>query len=571
MSDLQTVESSVSIVDIVSRYRTVIPAGKNFKSLCPFHDDHTPSLIINPVQNFAWCFACQNGGNVFSFIQKIEGISFKESVKLVGEIGGIDTSFLDNYNNESKDKKDYKERLKDLLDVTQSYFVKNFYNNSIVQDYFYKERRLSKLVANDFGVGYAENSFDNLKNFLLKKGFSVKEMLDSGVIKQNGENFIDKYRNRLMFPIKNNLGKVCGFAGRTIGEDDPKYLNSPNTILYDKSNILFGIFESKESIRKNDMVILVEGNIDVIACHNYGIKNVVAISGVAISDDQILMLKRFCTKISLALDTDEAGIKAAERILPLLLQKGFSVFWVNISDAKDPDEALKNNANKFIENIKNRELAFLLLLKKYIEKFNIDNIDSKKKIMRKIFPILESFASKIEQSEMLNESSILLKIDKVLLEDEFFKFLSSKSAYKKKEKIVENSKNSISKKMYFWGVLLSFFSECSFVFEKIQPEYFLEEEEKDLYSFLKYAYNKNCVVDMKGKLSSFSEKFRDDIQKSILFAQNTLGNYSTSQRNNEIIHITGNMGKYLINEMKKKISTKPEYLSCLHSALKSFH
>jgi DNA primase len=182
MGDLQTVESSVSIVDIVSRYRTVVPAGKNFKSLCPFHDDHSPSLIINPLQNFAWCFACQNGGNVFSFIQKIEGLSFKESVKFIGSIGGVNTSFLDVHNDaESKEKKNYKEILKSLLNITQDYFVDSFNKNKSIQDYFYKKRSLSKSISYSFGIGYAKNSFDSLKNYLLEKGFLQKKCLMQGL------------------------------------------------------------------------------------------------------------------------------------------------------------------------------------------------------------------------------------------------------------------------------------------------------------------------------------------------------------------------------------------------------
>ncbi len=564
MNEIEQLQASVSIADVISRYRPLVKAGKNFKALCPFHDDHSPSLVVNIEQNFAWCFACQNGGNSFVIVQKIEGCSFPEAVKIVGDIGGVDTSFLSKVNpKKQKEQKEHSERIRDVLKETQSFFIHQFTQNKEAQTYIKQERKMSEEIISLFEIGYAPKSFTQLRDYLLEKGFSRKEMLEAGVVSQkDGQtDVIDKFRSRITFPIKDALGKICGFGARILGQGEPKYLNSPDTILYDKSKNLFGFFEAKESMRKNNIVILVEGNLDVMACHQYGIENVVAISGVGFSEQQAKLIKRFSTQAMLALDSDDAGVKATERILPTLLSANLSVFLLQISQGKDPDEALQIDKNLFLNDIKNAKNAITSLLEQWIEITPPNSPENKRIILQKLFPLLTSIPRKMEKLDALQKSADILQMDRILFQDEFTQFQNKSfknSRYSKQnKKIHQKKKNELSQKTYFWGVILKFFPECKKVFETIEPCFFSIEHEKELYSFLLHAYNEGVQVSMREKLSTLPDEFREEVMKSMLFVDQSLGALTPKQREPYINNLINLMGKDFIKNMKKQILENP--------------
>ena len=566
MNEIEQLQSSVSIADVISKYRPLVKAGKNFKALCPFHDDHSPSLLVNIEQNFAWCFACQNGGNSFVVVQKIEGCSFPEAVKIVGEIGGVDTSFLSKVDpKKHKEQKEHSERIRDVVIETQFFFRDQFDKNVAAQEYIKDVRKMSENIISKFEIGYAPKSFTQLRDYLLSKGFSRKEMVEAGVVsqKEGGTDVIDKFRSRITFPIKNPLGKICGFGARILGDGDPKYLNSPETILYDKSKNLFGFFEAKESMRKKNMVILVEGNLDVMTCHQYGIENVVAISGVGFSIEQAKLIKRFSTQSLLALDSDDAGISATQRIVPTLLSENLSVLLLEISEGKDPDEALQLNKDLFISDIANAKNAVESLLLKWVRFTPPTTPENKRKILQKLFPLLASIPRKMEQLDSLHISANILQMDEVLLQDEFSQYQQKsfqKQSYKNKQKNTLNAtkKNSeLSKKTYFWGVILKFFPECAKVFELIEPCFFSIPHEKELYSFLLHAYNEGAKVSMREKFLTLPEQFKEEVMKSMLFVDQSLGTLSAKQRKPYIENLIKLIGNDFIKTMKKEIMENP--------------
>ncbi len=571
---IEELEASVSIVDVVSRYRTLVKSGKNYKALCPFHDDKSPSLVVNTVQNFTWCFACQNGGNIFSFVQKIEGCSFPDAIKIVAEIGGMDPSlylFTPETTPEEKkqqsQQKEYKERLREVLIETQKFFLENFHGNAQAQDYVFNTRKFSTDIVKKFGIGYAKNSYTALREYLLQKKFSRKEMLDAGVVSGNiptenasseeQKDVIDKYRKRIMFPILDSLGKICGFGGRILGEGQPKYLNSPESELYDKSKNLYGFYEAKHAIRKYDSAIFVEGNLDVMACHQYGIENVVAISGVGFSTVQAQLIKRFTTNAILALDNDEAGIKATERMLPVLYAQNISVKTLKIDEkfGKDPDEILQNNTDIFTSAIQNAKPALQILLEQLQKNYTDNNeplsTDKKRKILNTVFPIVASHTFSLEKKSDIKLISQILHLDEVLVQDEFNTFIGKKNTSVMRGRQVQTKKDlsgiqELPRKSYFWGVLLKFFSEMTFVFSVIDASFFSSTEEKDLYSTLNIAYNKSCKISMKEVLSQFSQQFQDDLMRSMLYADQYLGNLSPLQRKDEIQNLVKTIRKELI-------------------------
>ena len=583
---IEELEASVSIVDVVSRYRTLVKSGKNYKALCPFHDDKSPSLVVNTAQNFSWCFACQNGGNVLSFVQKIEGCSFPDAIKIVAEIGGqdasqylFDTEKTPSERQQLSEKKEYKERLRDVLTETQLFFTQNFAKDSSkeAQEYVYSIRKFSDAIVKKFGIGFAPQSYTALREHLLKKKFSRKEMLDAGVVSgelENPENkdVIDKYRNRITFPILDSLGKICGFGGRILGDGQPKYLNSPESELYDKSKNLYGFYEAKNAIRKQDEVLFVEGNLDVMACHQYGIENVVAISGVGFSEFQAKLVKRFTTNALLALDNDEAGIKATERMLPVLFSQNISAKILNISEefGKDPDEILQHNKEHFISAMKNAKPAIDVLAKQLKLSLTANNteftVDKKRKILDIVFPIINAHIFPLEKKSDLKIIANILHIDEITITDEFNAFVGKKQTSVMRGRQVKQKKDlsgiqELPRKSFFWGVFLKFFSEMTYVFSVIDASYFSSEEEKELYSTLNIAYNENCKISMREVLAKFSSEFQDDLMRSMLYAEQHLGKLSALQRKDEIKNLVQTVGQDLVIEQfnfyKNLLETDP--------------
>jgi len=595
MDIVQDLKSQVSITDIVARYRPLHKAGKKFKALCPFHDDHSPSMIVNPSQNFAWCFACQNGGDIFAFVQKMEGIDFPESVQLIGEIAGIDTQkFLGNITPEKaeenkikkKQKKEYSERLREVLEATNEFFLENFEKNPEAQKYVFEERKFLKSTQQHFCIGYAEDDFQKLEKYLLSRKFSRKEMLDAGVVKQsekNPEKVYDRFRKRVMFPFYDSFGKICGFGGRILGEGDPKYLNSPETQLYDKSKNLFGFAKAKEMIRKKNMAVLVEGNLDVMSCHEQGVTPVVAVSGVGFSLDQARLLKRFCTRVTLALDSDEAGMKASVRILEVLLQENFSVRMMEISgNAKDPDEAIRTDKQKFVEDLVGAKNAISVLISRLIAKNNISTSEGKRAIFASIFPIISKIPENIEKNEALLTLAKGLQTNISLIEEAFNGFIKSQNVYSPPQNTKKSEKNEgeISLLEFFFGILFSYFSESGKIFEMIHPKFFLEISEKNLYSSLLSAYNSKRDFSAQEFYSQQDKSTQERLQKACLFVDDKLCNLPKDQRKTEISRIAISVGTYLLGEQIKKQSAEikmnpsPQVIEALQYfslELKKFH
>ena len=597
MDIVADLKSQVSITDVVARYRPLHKAGKNFKALCPFHDDHSPSMIVNPSQNFAWCFACQNGGDIFAFVQKMEGVDFPESVQIIGEMAGVDTQkFLGNITPEkaeenkikNKEKKEYSERLREVLEETNQFFLANFEKNETAKKYVFEFRKFKISTQKNFCIGYAEDDFQSLEKYLLSRKFSRKEMLDAGVVKQsekNPEKVYDRFRKRVMFPFYDSFGKICGFGGRILGEGDPKYLNSPETQIYDKSKNLFGFAKAKDMIRKKNMAVLVEGNLDVMSCHEQGVTPVVAVSGVGFSVEQARLLKRFCTRVTLALDADDAGMKATERILEVLFQEKFSVRIMEISgESKDPDEAIRNDKQQFVEDLVGARDAISVILDRLVAKNDIAKSEGKRAIFASLFPLIAKIPENIEKNEAIVSVSKALQTNLTLIEEAFAGFMKSQNTYNPPSAHVhaKKSKNDeeISLMEFFFGLLVSYFSEADEIFERIEGEFFLELSEKNLYEQLQSAYNSKRDFLAQDFCAQQERSLQEKLQKSCLFVEDKLSNLPKDQRKTEISRIGMSVGMHLLGEQIKKCSAEikhnpsSEYIKNLQYfslSLKKFH
>lgn len=360
MSDtVQQIKERLSIVDVVSQYVKLERSGATVRARCPFHGERTPSFHVSLDRGTYHCFGCGVGGDIFSFVQAIEGVDFKGALKILAERAGVQLV----YNKD--EKKDERGRLFELLDAATHFFSTHL--TAEAKDYLHK-RGLEDGTIMAFRLGYAGNEWTACSDYLKSKGFTEKEIVDAGVGKASERGgVIDKFRNRIMFPIADTAGRVVGFSGRTFGEhaspDAPKYLNSPETLLFHKSLVLYGMDRAKTSMRTHNVGVLVEGQMDLLMSHQAGWTNTVAVSGTALTNEQAQLIKRMTDNLVIALDADMAGIKAAGRGARAALAAGLTVKVASVPSEKDPaDLILKDGPEAWRETIKNATDVITFLL-----------------------------------------------------------------------------------------------------------------------------------------------------------------------------------------------------------------
>lgn len=357
---VQKVKDKLSIIDVVSQYVKLEKSGTSMRARCPFHNERTPSFFVSPERGTYHCFGCDKGGDIFSFVQEIEGLDFKGALKVLAEKAGVP---LDYARGKPQDK-DERDRLFELLEAATIFYTSRM-NDAALK--YLKERGVSAATAKEFRLGWAGDEWGELAEHLKTKKFSEKEMLDAGVAVKGERSLRDKFRNRIMFPIADSAGRIVGFSGRTFGEkaspEAPKYLNSPETPLFHKSRILYGFDTAKLAMRKHNCAVLVEGQLDLLASHQAGWGNTVAVSGTAFTPEHAQLLRRMTDNLVLALDADEAGIKAAGRAARAALQGGLNVKVARLPEGLDPaDLILKDGKEVWSKAIREAKdiIAFLL-------------------------------------------------------------------------------------------------------------------------------------------------------------------------------------------------------------------
>ncbi|OGG58432.1 DNA primase [Candidatus Kaiserbacteria bacterium RIFCSPHIGHO2_01_FULL_56_24] len=360
MSDtVQQIKDRLNIVDVVSGYVKLDRAGQNMRARCPFHAERTPSFIVSPDRGTYHCFGCGVGGDMFSFIEAIEGVDFKGALKILAERAGVELVYA------KGEKKDDKDRLFEAMEAATIYYQSRL--NDEAKEYLTK-RGLEQATMNAFRIGFAGDQWSDLSDHLRGKKFTEKEILDAGLAKKGEKGGLtDKFRNRIMFPIADTAGRIVAFSGRTFGAnahpDAPKYLNSPETPLFIKSRILYGFDRAKQTIRKHNFALLVEGQMDLILSHQAGWGNTVAVSGTAFTMEHAALLKRMSENLVIALDADEAGFKAAARAARAALQSGLHVKVAQLPDGLDPaDLIVKDAGESWRERIREAKdiITFLL-------------------------------------------------------------------------------------------------------------------------------------------------------------------------------------------------------------------
>ncbi len=438
---LNEVRQANDIVDVISQYIHLKRSGRNYFGLCPFHNEKSPSFSVSPDKQIFHCFGCGVGGNVITFVSKIEGLNFIETVQMLAERANIQLPTLEN--NVDSQKEILKDKVYKVNEFTAEYYHQNLYKTQakIAQEYV-KKRQLSNETLKSFRIGFS-GKFDELYQELKKQGFQEREILESGLVNKNERGqYIDRYRNRLMFPICDARGRVIAFGGRVLDDSKPKYINSPENVVYSKGRHLFGLNVAKKGDTKK--ILIVEGYMDVISLHQRGITNVVASLGTALTEQQGWLLRKSSEQIILSFDSDEAGIKAKLRSIEILQNMGCDLRVLQLEGAKDPDEYILKYGNMRFQNAVEKALSVVEFKVKILKKeLNLENINDKIKFLNEIAKLISKVDNKIEREVYIEKIAKEYDISKeaIYAEVNKLKYKNSKS-----EKILEKSKPIITHK-----------------------------------------------------------------------------------------------------------------------------
>lgn len=438
---IDEVRQTNDIVDIISQYVHLKRSGRNFFGLCPFHNEKSPSFSVSPDKQIFHCFGCGVGGNVFTFLTKIEGINFIEAVQTLAERSNIQLPTLENRGDSLKEE--LKAKVYKVNEFAANYYHENLYKpeSKIAQEYI-KKRKLTNETLKSFQIGFS-GKFNELYNALKKQGFEEREILESGLVNKNDNGkYIDRYRNRLMFPICDVRGRVIAFGGRVLDDSKPKYINSPENVVYSKGRHLFGLNVAKKSDVKK--ILIVEGYMDVISLHQRGVKNVVASLGTAMTQQQGWLLRKSSEQIILSFDSDEAGLSAKMRALDILQNMGCDIRILQMEGAKDPDEYIIKYGSARFQSLIEKALSVVEFKVKILKRnLDLNNTNDKIKFLNEIAKLISKIDNTIEKEVYIERIAKSYNISKEAIYAEVNK-LSYATA--KGQKILEKSKPVISHK-----------------------------------------------------------------------------------------------------------------------------
>ena len=507
--DVQNIKERIDILALVQEYVELKPAGKYHKGLCPFHSEKTPSFTVSPERERWHCFGCSKGGDIFTFLQEIEGMDFVEALKHLAIKAGVTLS-----NTRSSVNASQKNRVKDILLEAARFYHYMLVKMDASKDAreYLDKRGLTEETIALWKIGFVPDQWDLLTKYLVKKGFSVEDLVVAGVtIKRDNANsttskgFYDRFRGRIMFPISNEHGNIVGFTGRVLQETEKsggKYVNTPQTIVYDKSRVVFGLEKAKQAIREKKQAIVVEGQMDVIAAHQYGTNYVVATSGTALTEQQLTLLKRYTDTIAFAFDGDGAGIKAAERGIDLAVSLGLHVNIIVIPNecGSDPDDCIKNNPAQWDKSIEQPVDVMSWYIETAFAGKSLDKPREKQEIANRILPKVALLPFAIEQDHWLQEVSKRLGVDNSILREDM-KRLEASSRLPIQKKEVESEQQETEVELphvqllaQLWAIGVSH-SSCLQEVLQLNKALFIGSPYEGLYESLKVSYTQGQQIN----------------------------------------------------------------------------
>ena len=379
----EEIKARLAVEDVVGQYIELKRTGRTLKGRSPWGVDKTPSFMVSPEKGIWHDFSANKGGDIFTFVMEVEGITFREALEKLAAQAGVS---LEKYGGDDAKMARKKARAKEALELATKFYQWSLSKSKKVQEYAFYKRNLNKNTINEFRIGYAPAGGKILTELLLKRGYSMEEMGDAGLLNRfNG----DMFRGRLTVPFIDTAGNVIGFTARVLDKSEPKYLNTQETILFNKSRYIFGLFQAKEAIRREGFVVIVEGNMDVISSHQAGVKEAVATSGTAMTEQHLKILSRLSADIRLAYDGDAAGIKATERAIKMAGELGIKLTVISdYEGAKDPDELIQKDPELWKKAVMSAKPAMDWLLSKYEEQLNLATADGKQEYAKKAMEMI---------------------------------------------------------------------------------------------------------------------------------------------------------------------------------------
>ncbi len=420
MDQVDEVKSKVDIVEVISSYVPLKKAGRNFSGLCPFHGEKTPSFMVSPDRQVFKCFGCGEGGDAITFLEKVEGWEFREALEELAKKAGVKLkSFRPTEGGKQKEKL---VEINNLASKFYSYILAKHKLGESGREYL-KKRGIREDVYKKFGVGFAPVGWESTFNFLTKRGFGGADIAAAGLViaregrdkslPDGGQGFYDRFRGRLVFPLRDARGATLGFSGRVIseGERGPKYVNSPETAIFNKGSLLFGLDVTRDAVREKNEALLVEGEFDVLSAYQAGVLNVVASKGTALTEKQVGILSRLCESIVLSFDTDLAGDKASRRGIEMLDAAGLVVKVLSLGKFKDPDEFASADAAGFKKAIGTASNIYDYYIGSVIKRYDVKKPEGKKKVGAEILPILSKISDDMLRAHYISKLSAVLDLD----------------------------------------------------------------------------------------------------------------------------------------------------------------
>jgi len=412
MDAVEEIKQRLSIEDVVGEYVELKRAGRNWKGLSPFSSERTPSFMVSPEKQIWHDFSSGKGGSMFGFVMEMEGVDFKGALEILARKAGID---LDQFRSSpgAQGRGKEKERLYEVVELATRFYQAQLKGNKQALDYL-KKRQLTGKTIIEWRIGYSPEDGMSLVRFLKSRKCTDHEIKAAGLSAQRRHGIGDMFRGRLMIPLADPQGRIIGFTARLLNDNPnaPKYINTPQTMLYDKSRHVFGLHLAKEAIRRSKFVVVAEGNLDVISSHQAGVRQVVATAGTAMTEGHLKALSRFTGDIRLCYDADKAGLNATERAIPIASKVDVSLSVITIPSGKDPDELIKQDPEAWAQAINKHEYALDWLIKRYTAELDITSAQGKKELSDIVLAVVRRLGDRVEQEHYIEHISVLLNVSR---------------------------------------------------------------------------------------------------------------------------------------------------------------
>lgn len=551
MDGKEEVKARLGIEDVISEYVQLKRAGRNWKGLSPFTSEKSPSFIVSPEKQIWHDFSSGKGGDMFSFVMEMEGLEFKGALELLARKAGVD---LSQYHQTGRPQGPPKERLYELLELSTKFYQTQFSKHRGALAYVFQKRKFTKEIALAWRLGYAPNTGAALIDFLRSRGFSEDEMKQAGVSAQRYRGLGDMFRERLMVPLCDPQGRVIGFTARILTEDKdaPKYINTPQTVLYDKSRHVFGLHHAKEMIRKSKFVVVTEGNLDVIASHQADVKQTVAIAGTALTEQHLKALSRFTADIRLCFDADRAGLAATERSIPLAGKVGVSLSIISIPSGKDPDELIRHDPARWQEVIMQHRYALDWLMDRYAQLVDVTSAPGKRHYSDVLLPIVRRLHDPVEQDHYLAAIATVLDTTREALATKLTQTPEDTARPLRKPKqamvVPDKTRREVERVQHHVLALMLMQPTLRSYMEHVRPEMLVREESRQLLAFLR------AHPDFTGKpLSSFEplQSIADYVKILALQYEELYQDLDSTELQYEAARLTGRLIETYVKQQKQ--------------------